>query len=172
MMLIIKLYLCFISFSMLSQNVQFSGALDLRNAIAGSEPTNNKPAFNALIGFQMIDHNGIEVGIEYESFSQIGYWDYSMSVGYQMPITERFKIVPNVSLTLISRDLAKADSEFYGTAGFLTFNANLGFRYELNDYFDIEFCSNLSPRPDMNYMYGGNHYVISNYGKLIYKIKL
>jgi hypothetical protein len=150
------------------QNIQFSAAIDARNAIAGSVPTNNKPSFNYILEFAMVSCKGIEVTIGYESFKAIKFDKYNIQVGYQFEPLERLKIVPSVSYNLIGRY-----GEIWGTtSSHLALGANLALRYELSDSFDIELMAQGLNRVDLNARYGGNNNKVSGFVKLIYKIEL
>ena len=152
----------------ISQNIQFSTGVDIRNAIQGSKSTNEKPAIDVLYEFSMIDHNGIEITISYESFKAIKFDKYSIQVGYQFIPLERIKIIPSVSYNLIGR----WGKEWGTVSSHLAFGANLGLRYEINNNFDIELMAQGLNRVDLNTMYGGNNNRISGILKLIYKINL
>ena len=150
------------------QYVQFSVGVDARNAVSGSEATNNKQALNALYEFAMISNKGVEITVGYESFKAIKFEKYTIQAGYQFNPLERVKIIPSISYNLIGR----YGDEWGVASSHLAIGANLGIRYELNDNFDIEIMAQGLNRVDLNTRYGGNNNVVSGFAKLTYKINL
>jgi len=152
-----------------AQNVQFSVAIDVRNGITGSDPTDNKPALDLLLGYQMIDKNGMVVGLFYESFKEIEFTKYGFTLGYQVDVSERFKIIPDVEFGMIIR---KDFDGFEGKGSFFTIGGNATFQYDISEHFALSMKTNISKRTDLDYMYGGDNWILSNFAVLTYKIFL
>lgn len=165
-----KLILILITSVSFSQTYISVGA-DIKNAIVGSQPTNNKPSFNGIFRFGMIGSlgktEGIEVTIGYETFKKISYDRYFFTVGKNINITDDFTIVPAYELSLINRwgvnwGVKSSHLAFLG--------ANIGFRYKLSEKLKIELLTAILDRVDLNTMYGGRNIKISNALVLIYKL--
>ena len=86
---ILILMLSFTCFAQKEGYVYFSGAVDIKNAIVGSNPTKNKPELDLIYQFGMVGNN-IEVNIGYENFKVINFDKYSIAVGYHFPLYANF----------------------------------------------------------------------------------
>ena len=157
--------------------IYFSGALDFRNAISGSQPTNNKPALDLLYQFGMVGQN-IEVNIGYEQFKAICFEKYTIGVGYHFPLYGRIGntiiktvLIPSIEPTLIGR----WGDEWQTTSSHLSIGGNLSLRWHLSDKIGLELLSNFLPRTDLYARYPEIHssvpVIMSNYLKIIYKIQ-
>jgi len=164
--LIILLFPLFVS----GQNVSFSAGVDVRNAFVGSQPTQNKPEVDYLLGFNMISFNRFDVGIFYENFNRIKFTRYGCSVGYQLPITEKLIVTPSIEFSLINR--GEVEKEFSGNGGFMSYGLNCKVQYEILDNFCIGLKGNYIKRNDLSYLYGGTNLLFSGYLELAYKINL
>lgn len=159
------------------QYIYVSGAIDVRNATIGSEPTNNKPALDMLYQFGMVGQN-IEVNIGYETFNAICFDKMTIGVGYHFPLYGRIGhtviktvLIPSIEPTIIGR----WGDEWQCTSSHLSIGGNLSLRWHLSDKIGLELLSNFLPRTDLSTRYPELHFsvpiVISNYLKIIYKIK-
>ena len=160
------LIILLISVGCYSQNIYISVGADVKNGIVGSNPTNNKPAFDGIYRFGMIGKR-IECVINYENFNRIKFDRYYFSVGYHIPITDDFTIIPAYEASLINR----WGNEWQTTSSHLAFlGANIAFRYNVSGKISLESMTAILNRVDLNARYGGNKFKISNSINLIYKI--
>lgn len=160
------LIILLISVGCYSQNIYISVGTDARNSIVGSNPTNNKPAFDGIYRFGMIGKR-IECVINYENFNRIKFDRYYFSVGYYIPITDNFTIIPAYEVSLINR----WGKEWQTTSSHIALlGANTGFRYKVSRKISLELLTAILSRVDLNARYGGNTFKISNSINLIYKI--
>jgi hypothetical protein len=155
-----------------AQHVYFASGIDLRNAIIGSDPTNNKPELNYSLEFKMVGNNNFEAGIGFEQFNIIDFNRMYFTAGYRFEIGE-FTIIPTIEPTIINR---------YGNWGggidydmkqsFMTIGIGSALEYSFNDAFGVQLYFSALPRPDIKMMYEDNKIVISGFAKIIYKINL
>lgn len=154
--------------------IMFYGALDVKNAIQGSEPTNNKPALDYLLGVT-IPICKTETNIGIERFEKIGFTKFFTAVGYHVPIVKEFNstfkelsVTPAIEGGVIWRTI---DNNFDSS---LTYGLNLSIRQDIGENWAIESFSNFSRRSDKEHLYpnGEKQYVYSHYIKLIYKLNL
>jgi len=101
------------------RNVSFIFGIDPRNAIAGSEPTQNKSAFDGTFGVALKLNDHLQFGINYQYFPKIGYYDLGIEVGYILKYRERWLITPQLETKLIMRngemvELELKNNEFIG----------------------------------------------------------
>jgi len=150
--------------------VSFSVGVDVRNATFGSQPTNNKPEIDYQLGFEMTSFNRVQVGIFYENFNRIKFDRYGFSVGYELTYNDKITITPSIESSLINR--GEVPEVTQGSGSFFSYGANLRFKYEIIDNLCIGVRGNVIARTDLNYLYGGRHFVPSGYLELIYKIEL
>jgi hypothetical protein len=150
--------------------VSFSVGVDVRNALIGSQPTNNKPEVDYLIGFNMISYNRFDVGIFYENFNRIKFTRYGASVGYQLPITEKLTLTPAVEFSLINR--GEVEREFEGNGGFISYGVNCKLQYPILNNLDVSLKGNFIKRNDLSYLYGGTNLLFSGYFEFVYKLPL
>lgn len=157
-----------------SQNVYFSAGIDVRNAIAGSKPTNNKSELDLNLKFGLVSNKGIEITVNYEKFNAIDFSRFSFGLGKQIEINDKFKVVPTLEYGLINRsgDWGGGLSTKNNNSSHLGWGISLPIRYEINDNFAVELQSQLLQRVDINTKYGGNNFVLSNFVNLVYKIEL
>jgi hypothetical protein len=87
--------LIFSSISTNSQNIYISGGIDVRNAILGSNPTNNKPAIDAIIQFGMIGGK-TELVIGYEKFRAICFDKFFFGAGHQFIVNDVITLIPRI----------------------------------------------------------------------------
>jgi hypothetical protein len=154
-----------------------STGIDVRNAIVGSKPTNDKSAIDYQFQFAMVDRN-FEVNVGYECFPRINFDKYSIGVGYHIPLYGyilgkqiKTTVIPSIEPSLIGRWGKWGGGIFYNqVSSHLSLGANLAFRWNLNDKVGIEYYFNALPRTDISAMYHKNTIVGSNYFKVFYKI--
>jgi hypothetical protein len=150
----------------------FSLGVDFKNAIIGSYPTNNKPAFDGIFRFGMIgsvpNHDTkIECSVGYESFKRIRFDRYIVAVGVNLYPFKKVVIVPSWEGSIIGR----WGSEWQGISSHVALlGGSLGIRYEITDNVNLEFLTAFLNRVDLNTKYGGNTFRISNSITFIYKL--
>lgn len=168
--------------------LSFSGALDARNLISGSAPTNNKSALNYLLQFSMVSKN-FEVNVGYERFSMIQFSKNTIGFGYHIPLHARIgnktiksTIIPSLEPTLINRwGTWGGGISYEQKSSHISVGGNLAYRIHLSDSIALEYHFNALPRVDLSSMYGsvstkdkksanGIPIIGSNYFKLVYKI--
>lgn len=170
--------------------ISFSAGIDVRNALFGSEPTNNKPALDYQLQFAMVDRN-MEVNIGFEAFPRLDFRKYSIGAGYHFQLyAYAFKravkttFIPSLEPSLIDRyDYWGGGIGTKQKSSHLSLGVNLAFRWDLNDDMAFEYCFNMLPRTDLKAMYGrdlditrdrasisGVPIIGSNYIKFVYKI--
>ncbi|MFY8112196.1 MAG: hypothetical protein ACOVKP_09325 [Flavobacterium sp.] len=168
--------------------LSFSGALDARNLVSGSEPTNNKSGLNYFLQFAMVSRN-FEINIGYERFDMIQFSKNTIGLGYHIPLYARIGsmhiksvIIPSIEPTLINRwGNWGGGISVEQKSSHLSIGANLAYRIHISDSIAVEYLFNALPRVDINAMYGNSNWkerrsingipiVGSNYIKLVYKI--
>jgi len=161
--------LIFIPLTINAQNVYFSTGIDVRNAITGSKPTNNKSAIDAIIQFGMIDTN-TEVTIGYERFSTIQFDKFCFGVGHHFNLNKEIALIPGIEPTLIGR----WGENWQTTSSHLSIAGNLALRYKLSYHFSLELQMNALPRTDLKARYPEIHKTVpvicSNYFKILYRL--
>lgn len=155
-----KLFFAFMITGLSFAQTYVSLSADVRNAIIGSTPTNNKPEMDFILRAGVISNKGLKVGILFEKFDAIGFNKYGFEIGQRIG-NEKLQLIPAVELGWIER--CKMNS--------WTVGANTEILYFLNNNLGITATCNLSWRTDLNEMYGGNNWKFSNYIGLIYKFK-
>jgi hypothetical protein len=141
--------------------ISFSGGLDLRNVIIGSDPTNNKSAIDYNLQFSMVDRN-VEVSVGYESFTKIQFDKYFIGIGYHFPLylyafqrSIKTTFIPSIEPSLINRwGTWGGGLSFNEPSSHLSIGGNLAFRWDINDKFAFEYSLNALPRTDLNAKYG------------------
>jgi hypothetical protein len=190
--IIITLALLF-SITTYSQNLKVitSIGIDVRNATLGSEPTNYKSALDIPIYLGLVGERGWGFSLGYESFKKIKYSSFNMKFSKEFKIlNDKISMIPSVELVLIKRILDvpcpklvgvvdgieivdKSQTIYYTDAYFFpTVGANLEINYNLNDNNSIGLRFNELKRNDLNYIYGGYHYVNSTYLTYTHKFSL
>lgn len=169
------LFLSMINIAQKKENRLFktiSLGFDVRNCIIGSNPTNNKPELDFIIGAGFIQ-NKLEFNFGFESFKAIDFNKYTFSVGPQIKIKDNFKFIPALEYTNIYR------SENWGGALSKNYNSyfssialNLSLRYYFNDKIGLEYMINILPRTDLLYQYDKLKIVSSGYIKFVYVLEL
>lgn len=114
--------------------------LDMRNAIIGSDPTNNKSALDLNFKAGAI-YNKIEISMFYENFNKIIFQAYGVNINYVQPIT---------SLTDIAIGIEGGSIIRSSNSNFLMGGGNLEIRHQLKDFI-IALQGNARIRPDIWY---------------------
>lgn len=162
--------LIFCSIATNSQNIYISGGIDVRNAIKGSNPTNNKPAIDAIIQFGMIGKK-TELVIGYEKFQTISFDKFFFGLGHQFLVNNEITLIPSIEPSLIGR----WGKNWQSVSSHLSVGASLAIRYKLSDHLSLELKGNALPRTDLKASYPEIHknvpIIFSNYLKIVYIIK-
>lgn len=157
-----------------SQNIYGGLGIDVRNAIVGSKPTNNKLELDLNLKFGMVTLKKTEITINYEKFNRIDFSRFSFGLGQQIEVTDKFKVVPTLEYGLINRsgNWGGGLSQDEGKSSHLGWGISVPIRYEINDNFAVELQSQLLQRVDLNTKYGGNNFTFSEFINFVYKIEL
>jgi hypothetical protein len=156
--------------------ISFSTAIDIKNALSGSQPTLNKPALDLSFKFEMVSNN-VEVNFGYEIFNKIHFDKYTIGLGYHFPLYARIKnrtiktvLIPSVEPSLLSR----WGEEWQTKSSFITIGVNLATRWRLSDKIAVELLCNALRRTDLYVRYPEKHnkvpFIFSNYLKIAYTI--
>jgi hypothetical protein len=188
-----KLLFFLFTTSILAQNskehyVYFSGALDVKNLIAGSDSAHSKNELDYYLQFGMVGKN-LEVNVGYECFKAIQFRKFTTGIGYHFPVYAyigngkiKTVIIPSIEPTLIDRWGTRGNAISYDLASsHLSIGGNLSLRWHLSNHVAIEYMYNILPRVDIYAQYynknsegiasiNGVPLVSSNYFKLLYKI--
>lgn len=124
-----------------------SASADFRNAIIGSNPTNNKPELDLLIRAGAISNKNLLIGMIYERFKAIEYNKYAVEIGQRIG-ENKLQFTPTLEFGWIER---------YSMNSW-TIGANLYITYNLNEKFAILVTNNLQWRTDLNELYGGDNW--------------
>lgn len=163
---------------------------DLRNAVLGSKPTNDKPALDLTASVNMVSNN-FEINFGDEYFREIGFNRVFVNFGYHLPRYVRIgykeidiTVVPYAGFGVISRfgkedrEIITPDKDYYiyGSSSHLAAQAGLSFRVKLFDKFLLDWTCEALTRPDLQYLYPtdpndkikfsnsvGVHYIFSNF---------
>lgn len=166
-----------------SQNLYISFGADVRNAITGSNATNDKPELDMMFKFGMVGNEGIEVAIGFEKFKALDFEKYFFAIGYQIPISNKIIAVPNIQPVLINRsgDWGGGLTTKDNNSGHLSLGFSLPVRYSINDNISIEWQPDLLWRTDIKAKYGNENWdglsigktpvTFSNYISIIYKFQ-
>ena len=114
--------------------------IDVRNALIGSKPTNDKSELDLNFKIGAI-HNKIELLMFYENFNRITFQAYGVNVNYVQPILSKTDIVIGLEAGSIIRA---------SNSNFLTGGGNIELRHQLKD-FTVAFQGNARIRPDIWY---------------------
>ena len=163
-----------------SQNVYVSAGIDVRNAIVGSSPTQNKPALDYIVRFGMVgsvpNHiTTIEVQIGYERFEAIDFSRFFFGLGVQLYPFKNITVIPTIEPSLIDRwnNWGGGLGEEKLKSSHLTVGVSLAVRYEVSYHISLEAQSCLLPRTDVYTMYRSMHnnvpIVVNNSLSVLYR---
>jgi hypothetical protein len=150
----------------------FSVGVDFKNAIVGSDPTNNKPAFDGIFRFGMIGsvpghETKIECSVGYESFKRIRFDRYIVAVGVNLFPFKKVVIIPSWEGSIIGR----WGQEWQTVSSHIALlGANVGIRYKINYHWSVELNTGVIDRVDLNTRYGGRNIRISEQFKILYRL--
>lgn len=151
-----------------------SVAIDVRNGIVGSNPTNNTPELDLLFQAGLVGDNW-EVNIVYESFKAIHFDKYSIGVGYHIPLYGRIgnKVIKTILIPSIEPSLIGRWGQEWGTtSSHLAIGGNISLRWFLSDKIAVEWLINGLTRTDLKAGYPELHKTVpiigSNYFKVIF----
>lgn len=158
--------------------IAFSTAIDIRNAITGSDASCSTPALNLLFQASIISPVNVEINIGYESFKEAHFDKYTFGIGYHFPLYGYFlgrqvktTLIPSIEPSIMGR----WGTEWQTVSSHLSLGGNLALRWNLSDEIAIEYLLNVLPRTDLNARYPELYDKIpmaySNYFKMIYKIQ-
>ena len=136
---------------------QLSVGIDVRNAIVGSEPTQNESATDWTFQYKA-RQNHLEMGLSVETFKKINYFDYNLFAGYYTGETVVF--YGNIGFGQIVRE---------SNVGTFNYESNVGIDYYFLDNFGASYELNFNRRMDLKYLYGVDKPILSNTIKIIYK---
>lgn len=78
--------------------------VDAKNAIVGSEPTNNQSALDIPIFIGLVDKSGFGGGVGIETFSKIGYFSWNVRASKEFKIlNDKVSIIPSIEYVQITR---------------------------------------------------------------------
>lgn len=169
--------------------IGFYGAIDLKNAMQGSEPTNGQPSLDFILG-TLIPIGKSETSIGVERFAKINFTKFFTTVGYHVKVHDfdgyfkELSINPAIEGSVIWRSIPETIQFTYDGITYnvnqdkkvcpLSYGLNLSIRQEIGDNWAIESFSNYSYRPDIEQLYpdGKKDYRYSHYLKIIYKLNI
>jgi hypothetical protein len=146
--------------------IYVSTGIDVRNAIVGSKPTDNKPALDLLFKVHLVGKS-VECTVQYERFESIGFDKFAFGVGYQFKAFGT-TITPSIEPTLIGRHNF---GDFDTKSSHLAIGGSMTVKWELSERLAIGIVGNALYRTDLAAKYGTkNPMVYSNYLTVFYKI--
>ena len=163
-----------------SQNIYVSAGIDVRNAIIGSDATQNKPALDYLVRFGMIGSvphhiTTLEAQVGYERFERLDYSRFFFGLGVQLYPFKDITVIPTIEPSLIDRwdNWGSGLGEEKLKSSHLTVGVSLAVRYEVSYHISLELQNSLLPRTDLFTMYPTLHssvpIVFSNYLSVLYR---
>ena len=158
--------------------IAFSTAIDMRNAITGSDASHNIPALDLFYQASIISPVNVEINIGYESFKAAHFDKYTIGIGYHFPLYGYFlgkqvktTLIPSIEPSIIGR----WGAEWQTVSSHLSLGGNLALRWNLSDEIAVEYLLNVLPRADLNArhpeLYDKIPMACGNYFKMIYKIQ-
>lgn len=133
---------------------------DVRNAVIGSKPTNNKPELNYQFKLGAVSKN-VEVAIFYEQFKRIDFQAYGVNVGYILPVAKKTDLYAGIETGSIIR---------YKTDNFLMYGFNGELRQHIGKNFIIGLQANYRYRSDIDQKNGENDFRFSAMANFIYEL--
>ncbi len=138
-----------------------TAGFDVRNAVEGSKPTNNSPAFDGQLKIGATYHN-FEVLVVYENFNKIDFQQFGFAANYITYPLYRIDLAFGAEYQMIMR----------GSHSFLSYGGNLELRYDLSNRWNIGLQGNYKHRPDIEYLYntGKQEFRFSTFFNIRYKL--
>jgi len=176
---ILLLLFSFISLGQTKQKDAYIAMLfgvDVRNAIVGSNPTNNLPEADLITKLVLVGE-GFEVNVAYERFNAIGFSKLGVGVGYHIPLYSYVfgKEIKTVFIPSIEPCTIDRWEKHSGVRGWYSVGINASLRWFVSDRIGFEILLNALPRTDLKRMYPELHntvpIVYSTYVCIIYKLK-
>jgi len=162
--------------------LSLSYGVDVRNALIGSQPTDNKPALNWTAEFHAVEEN-IDFNIGMERFNMLEYTRVFVGLGYHIQVLYllntdiKFSVHPSIEFSNINRTFnesvvweGKTVTTEVGKS-FSTPSFNINWNWDLHKNVAIQIGTNVLPRRDIQYIYKEDHMrvIVSNSLKLVYK---
>jgi len=139
----------------LKPQVIFTFGVDPRNAIVGSDPTNNKPELDLLFGVKLIGCNPstnkpipLELGLNYEHFKAIGFYKLGVEFGWLFKVNNTFRLVPSLETAMVRRQ-GNVEPFFKINQNFIVQSANLSVRTKVVKDFFVSLKGGYSYRGDL-----------------------
>jgi len=154
-----------LTFGQIERYVAFNSSIDVRNAIVGSQPTENKPEVDLQFGANIHLGNGITFGLNYESFKAIGYYKASYQVGYVIEPFNKVRVHTYIEPELIMRR-GDVENYFKINDNFLGLSVNSQITYEVLPSLYLGLRGGLEARGDLiaagykDYMVFNGHLVV------------
>lgn len=99
-----------------------AAGFDLRNAVSGSKPTNDRPELDYQLKAGAIYRN-VEIGIQFDNFPAIEYRQYSVYANYVVPVYRKLSVSARLEAGSIIRE---------GNSKYLFYRCNTESRYDLH----------------------------------------
>lgn len=112
---------------------------DVRNAIWGSDRTNDKAELDLFLKVGAT-HSGVDISLQYENFRAIDYTGYTVAVNYTLYPIRRLDYLIGVEGGMIDRE---------GNSNFLYYGFNHSLRFHINEWLALQARYNLNYRPDI-----------------------
>jgi hypothetical protein len=140
--------------------IGLSTGIDIRNAIVGSAPTDNKSAADLNLILSLVSKNW-EVTAGYEHFEKINFSKYSIGVGYRFPLycyignkQVRTTVAPSIEYNIINRWDKWGNSLSYDEpSSHLAPSASLRIHWELGERLGLGLLLNAQVRADLGAKY-------------------
>jgi len=129
--LITLLLLTQLSFGQIDRYFATSISIDGRNAIFGSQPTENKPELDLQLSAELHLGNGLTWGFHYEQFPKIGYSKLSCGAGYVFEPINKIRVHANLETELIFRRGEMVEQYFQHNDTFIGVSVNYKVLYEI-----------------------------------------
>lgn len=134
-----------------SQKQYLNVSVDIRNAIIGSNPSNNKPSLDIIILGGVTDKNGITLEAGYENFKAIKFSKIYFGIGYTfVHWSKKLECAVTLEPTYITRDWG----DDYGKVTYKSIGASSRVTYNVNDNFGVSLLGNVLLRTDNEDRYG------------------
>lgn len=140
-----------LGFNTFAQEAYISGLFDVKNAAVGSQPTNNKSAFDGLFKVTMITESNFKLDVKYETFKEIGFRRYSIGAGqrFEFQIGDKtFYASPTVGTSLIKRDW-----DFYLKSFIINPELSIPITFKITDKWGVELHPEWLMRGDLKERY-------------------